>query len=71
MKFVLIDTNENFFNCGHYPEWEVRAAEGAIDPQNKTRRGTPLEYATEEEAQTVADRLNKASTDSWRAFLNA
>jgi hypothetical protein len=70
MKFVLVDTNENYFNCGHYPEWEVREVDGEIDPRNTTRRGTPLEYGDRETAEAAAARMNAASSSSWHVFLN-
>lgn len=70
-KYVLIDTNEYFYNCGHYPHWEVKEQEGPINFNNTNSRGVPLEYPDYETAIKTAERLNAHSSAAWRAFLNS
>ena len=66
-----MDTNELFYNCGHYPEWDVTTVDGPLPVEvPTTRRGTPLAYERLEDAEAACCRLNKASRAAWRAFLN-
>lgn len=70
--YILVDTNENFYNCGHYAEWSVEEREGPLPATvPTTRRGTPLAYTSNDEAAATAARLNRASSEAWRAFLDA
>lgn len=69
-KFVLVDINPYFYNCGHYPEYEIQEKDGEINLNNTTRRGTQLEYDNLEQATEVCSRLNSASSNSWHEFLN-
>ncbi|MFQ5622437.1 MAG: hypothetical protein ACE5FS_03475 [Paracoccaceae bacterium] len=57
MRYSLRDTNPYHYNCGHYPDWEVREDLDGV-------------YASREEAQAVADRRNDASDRRWQHFLN-
>jgi hypothetical protein len=71
--FVLVDTNENYFNCGHYSEWEVAKVNEPL-PNVTTREGRmgrriQFAFATRREAENEAARLNEASRRRWREFL--
>jgi len=46
-------------NCGHYPEWVVKAVEDGC------------EFETREAAEAVAAQKNRQSHERWRAFLDA
>ena len=63
-KFKLVDENEYFYNCGHYPEWVVHPIE---DPGYAGEENC---FASEEEAKKEANRRNKISDRNWRLFLN-
>lgn len=54
--FGLRDTNRYYYNCGHYPHYEVVAGG---------------QYQSIEEAEAAAARKNAASAAAWSAFLNA
>lgn len=69
-KFELVDVNQYYYNCGHYPEYEIQEKEGKINAENTTRRGTPLEYDNLAQATEVCAKLNNASSDNWHRFLN-
>ena len=57
VRFTIIDVNPYHYNCGHYPEWEVREAPTG-------------EYESRADAQTEADRRNARSTAAWQSFLD-
>lgn len=57
--YVLVDVNPNYFNCGHYPEWEVVEVEDGA------------EFETREAADALAAERNKLSARRWRTFLDS
>lgn len=63
MTYELVDVNPYFFNCGHYPEWEVVECDKPVDGQNV--------FETYEEAQARADRRNEHSARRWREYLDS
>jgi hypothetical protein len=72
MYYQLVDVNPYHYNCGHYPQWEVRETQGPLpDPLPRTTRGTPLAYLERDEAEATAARLNAASRRAWREYLDA
>ena len=58
--YKLVDTNPHWYNCGHYPDYQVMGASRPEDAQYKTR----------EEAEMVANRKNAASRAAWAHFMN-
>ena len=71
--FVLVDTNEHFFNCGHYPEWDVVKVNEPLPAvtTRKGRRGGTIKtaFAGRREAMDEASLRNEASAQRWRDFL--
>ena len=56
--YKLIDTNPFYYNCGHYPDWEV-----VEDPDGP--------YKTFHEAEAKASQLNRKSDSNWRSYLES
>lgn len=66
--YILDDINPYFYNCGHYPEYVPYEMPGELPT---TKSGRPTAWATREEAQAEADRLNEHSHNRWTTFLNS
>lgn len=62
--FWLRDINQNFFNCGHYPEWIVEP--GICDSRDLADNDFYLVLEDAEYAVTVR---NEASSRRWHEFL--
>jgi hypothetical protein len=58
--YVLRDTNQYFYNCGHYPHYIVL---GAMRPED-------VQYTSRAAAEDVMRRKNAASSAAWAAYLN-
>lgn len=58
-KFRLVDVNPYYYNCGHYPEWVVKA----IDIGDSG-------FETYAAAAAAAAAANEKSHKSWIQFLN-
>ena len=56
-KFRLVDVNPYYYNCGHYPQFVIRAVESGG-------------FETYAEAETAAFVANEKSHRSWIQFLN-
>jgi len=70
--FTLEDVNDNYFNCGHYPEWDVVKVDGPLPKATghySRGRFVRTAFATRQEAMDEASRLNTASNRRWREFL--
>jgi len=61
--YALVDTNECYYNCGHFPEYIVKKQSGVID--NKKI------FASKKNAESKALKLNRQSDADWQFFLNA
>ena len=63
--FALVDVNPNYFNCGHYPEWEVTAIQVEL-----RRWNSQIHFVDRTEAEEEAAARNHRSKARWHEFLN-
>lgn len=73
MYYEIVDINENFFNCGHYPEFVVEEREQVPKFMllARTNEGEKFVYENKEEAEEVAAKWNRRSSNAWHDFLNS